>query len=327
MIKTLFTLLSSCLALHLFGQIFHGVIDDKYPILIKLEAPTKLAINGSYQYKKIGKDLTLKGNFTSDKDLIGARTFQLKEFDSSGRITGTFSGNWSKDLMVNRVVLSGDWINPKTNKKLPFVAMEQKDIERNKPYIFPEIYSMYNEQLDHKTFFALPKFHKITQRAALNMESHLSFEKLLETSFNDIRLNYEKCACGHTGLNYKVHYLEDSIMSLEMQSAFLGPYPSFHQQFFNFDTHTGKILPYHRFITPKELPKVLEILNKELNKRTTSMEEGKEHLEDMTITKEDLKAFSLDKDGIIFHIEYPLPHYLIPFEPNSEYKILWSDLD
>lgn len=327
MTKTFFTLLLLFIFSSLFGQIFHGTIADKYPILIELEAPTKLAINGSYQYKKIGKDLTLKGSFTSEKDLLGARDFQLKEYDSSGRVTGLFTGTWSEDLMVNRAVLHGEWTNPKTNKKLPFVAMEQKSIELNKPYIFPEIYSMKNEELDYEAFLALPKFHKITKRAAYNIESHLTFEALLEEPFKDIRLNYEKCACGHVGLNYKVHYLEDSIMSLEMQSEFLGPYPSFHQQFFNFDTHTGEILPYYRFITAEELPKVLAILNEELSKRKASMEEGKEHLDDMTITKEDLKAFSLSGDGIIFHIEYPLPHYLIPFEPSREYKVLWSDLD
>lgn len=44
MTKTFFTLLLLFIFSSLFGQIFHGTIADKYPILIELEAPTKLAI-------------------------------------------------------------------------------------------------------------------------------------------------------------------------------------------------------------------------------------------------------------------------------------------
>ena len=325
--KILFTLFSCCLVIHLFGQVFHGVIDDKYPIIIELEASNKLSINGSYQYKKIGKDLSLKGSFTADQDLTGARAFEWKEFDSSGRVTGVFRGTWTEDLTVNRIVLYGEWINPKTNKKLPFVAMEQKHIERNKPYVFPEIYSMNNEQLGHKAFFALPKFHKITQRAALKIESHLSFEKLLESSFKDIRLNYEKCACGHVGLNYKVHYLQDSIINLEIQSEFLGPYPSVHQQFFTFNIFSGQKIKIDHFINEKQYDNILAKINEELQKRKNKMEEGKEYLEKIIITKDALAAYSLSTDGIIFHITYPIPHYLAAFQPATDYLIPWSSLD
>lgn len=69
----------------------------------------KNSINGSYYYDKVGMPLNLYG------DISDSGTFELKEVNNKGDVTGNFKGRF-----INENEIEGTWTNPKNNKQYPF---------------------------------------------------------------------------------------------------------------------------------------------------------------------------------------------------------------
>lgn len=308
---------------YLYGQQFHGAIAEKYPILMELELSGKKA-DGTYQYKKIGKDLMLKGHTTQTQ--TGDYELTLEEFDSQGKKTGVFQGILRKDNQHGRQIFSGSWINPRTKKSSPFVVIEQLKKEQAPVFIYPEAVALYYEERDQRAFLVRPRFQQITRKAAEAIEAKLSFDELLYDKVADIKTDYADCACGTISLDYDLLYQNDSLITLVFQTEFLRAYLSYHTQYFTFNYKTGKQLTYSDFIPASKEKRIFEQLNKELAKRVEEMEEGHEQLADFKIDAEQVKNFSLDDKGITFHIEYPLSRYLIAIAPDTDYFVSWKEL-
>lgn len=318
------TILCCFLVVSLTSQVFHGLIDGQFPIKMELSIGDT-AVNGSYQYKRIGKDLRLKGKKHPILEKYSWQ-FKLKEYDTSNRITGIFQGESNRINPLFRENLSGRWINPKSKKELDFVVVEQHTIEMGSPFIYPEIIPLETSIPDReKTFLFLPKFHKITKKAAQKIESTLSIEKITGEPLSAIQETYEECACGYIGIDYSVNYLQDSILSMTVQSEYLGPYISLLNQYFTFNTITGETLAYTDFIPTKKISKVLKLLNQELQVRAQSIEEPS-YADGHEFTKEQLNTFSLTPLGIIVYYDFGFPHALRALSPDTKFLIPWEEI-
>ncbi len=91
-----------------------GTISN-YPIVMDL-LKEGAELYGSYYYVKSGLPLYLNGEI-DDKGV-----FSITERNEKGETTGTFSGQLSKGM-----VFTGDWINYKTDKSLPFKLEKSSD--------------------------------------------------------------------------------------------------------------------------------------------------------------------------------------------------------
>ena len=91
------------------GFEYYGMINEKYPIVMRLGWREPNEIGGSYYYVKNGRNSTLElsGSMNSNDYMI------LKEYNSAGEHTGTFEGKWSMDSY------SGTFTNYK-GVKMPF---------------------------------------------------------------------------------------------------------------------------------------------------------------------------------------------------------------
>lgn len=91
------------------GFEYYGMINEKYPIVMRLGWREPNEIGGSYYYVKNGRNNTLElsGSMNSNDYMI------LKEYNSAGEHTGTFEGKWSMDSY------SGTFTNNK-GVKMPF---------------------------------------------------------------------------------------------------------------------------------------------------------------------------------------------------------------
>ena len=93
----------------IIGFEYYGMINEKYPIVMRLGWREPNEIGGSYYYVKNGRNNTLElsGSMNSNDYMI------LKEYNSAGEHTGTFEGKWSMDSY------SGTFTNYK-GVKMPF---------------------------------------------------------------------------------------------------------------------------------------------------------------------------------------------------------------
>lgn len=91
-----------------FERQFDGAINSKYQIAMVIRRKGE-KLEGSYFYKRVGKNLQLKGTVQEDG------SFELAEFDSGGNSTGFFKGN---SITAKR--LEGTWSKPNGAKAMPF---------------------------------------------------------------------------------------------------------------------------------------------------------------------------------------------------------------
>jgi hypothetical protein len=90
-----------------------GKLDSRIPIRITLQRNGK-NLSGIYQYFKVGKDITLKGEINLENE------FTLQEFDERNRHTGTFRGKY-----VTAEWIDGFWSSPDKRKNLKFEAWDE----------------------------------------------------------------------------------------------------------------------------------------------------------------------------------------------------------
>lgn len=100
-----------------FIQYYEGAIAGKYPISMRLVNWANGSLVGDYQYKKVGKNITLYGEFT-DKNI-----FELSEY-AGDEMTGKFRGQF-----VSEIAIKGTWSNPQGTKSLLFELKAVKKAE------------------------------------------------------------------------------------------------------------------------------------------------------------------------------------------------------
>ena len=109
----------------IIGFEYYGMINEKYPIVMRLGWREPNEIGGSYYYVKNGRNNTLElsGSMNSNDYMI------LKEYNSAGEHTGTFEGKWSMDSY------SGTFTNYK-GVKMPFKLYRETTATNNSDITF-----------------------------------------------------------------------------------------------------------------------------------------------------------------------------------------------
>lgn len=107
------------------GFEYYGMINEKYPIVMRLGWREPNEIGGSYYYVKNGSNNTLElsGSMNSNDYMV------LKEYNSAGENTGTFEGKWSLDSY------SGTFTNYK-GIKMPFKLYRETTATNDSDIIF-----------------------------------------------------------------------------------------------------------------------------------------------------------------------------------------------
>ena len=126
----------------IIGFEYYGMINEKYPIVMRLGWREPNEIGGSYYYVKNGRNNTLElsGSMNSNDYMI------LKEYNSAGEHTGTFEGKWSMDSY------SGTFTNYK-GVKIPFKLYRETTATNNSDITFNSYQnSRFNYTITYPSF-------------------------------------------------------------------------------------------------------------------------------------------------------------------------------
>lgn len=126
----------------IIGFEYYGMINEKYPIVMRLGWREPNEIGGSYYYVKNGRNNTLElsGSMNSNDYMI------LKEYNSVGEHTGTFEGKWSMDSY------SGTFTNYK-GVKMPFKLYRETTATNNSDITFNSYQnSRFNYTITYPSF-------------------------------------------------------------------------------------------------------------------------------------------------------------------------------
>ena len=126
----------------IIGFEYYGMINEKYPIVMRLGWREPNEIGGSYYYVKNGRNSTLElsGSMNSNDYMI------LKEYNSAGEHTGTFEGKWSMDSY------SGTFTNYK-GVKMPFKLYRETTATNNSDITFNSYQnSRFNYTITYPSF-------------------------------------------------------------------------------------------------------------------------------------------------------------------------------
>ena len=126
----------------IIGFEYYGMINEKYPIVMRLGWREPNEIGGSYYYVKNGRNNTLElsGSMNSNDYMI------LKEYNSAGEHTGTFEGKWSLNSY------SGTFTNYK-GVKMPFKLYRETTATNNSDITFNSYQnSRFNYTITYPSF-------------------------------------------------------------------------------------------------------------------------------------------------------------------------------
>ena len=126
----------------IIGFEYYGMINEKYPIVLRLGWRKPNEIGGSYYYVKNGSNNTLElsGSMNSNDYMI------LKEYNSAGENTGTFEGKWSLNSY------SGTFTNYK-GVKMPFKLYSETTATNDSDIIFNSYQnSRFNYTITYPSF-------------------------------------------------------------------------------------------------------------------------------------------------------------------------------
>ena len=126
----------------IIGFEYYGMINEKYPIVMRLGWRKPNEIEGSYYYVKNGSNNTLElsGSMNSNDYMI------LKEYNSAGENTGTFEGKWSLNSY------SGTFTNYK-GVKMPFKLYSETTATNDSDIIFNSYQnSRFNYTITYPSF-------------------------------------------------------------------------------------------------------------------------------------------------------------------------------
>ena len=126
----------------IIGFEYYGMINEKYPIVMRLGWREPNEIGGSYYYVKNGRNNTLElsGSMNSNDYMV------LKEYNSAGEHTGTFEGKWSMDSY------SGTFTNYK-GVKMPFKLYRETTATNNSDITFNSYQnSRFNYTITYPSF-------------------------------------------------------------------------------------------------------------------------------------------------------------------------------
>ncbi len=242
-------------------KFFRGSIGSALGLQMKLVRVGD-ALTGSYFYQKVGTKIDLRGTVDKDSNVT------LEEFDPSGKQTGIFKGQWKTDG-DGIIEITGDWTNPKGEKKTAFTLRQEpielsngveiaaKQIKENNKKLKYEIAANYPQL----TGSSDPNFEKFNQAVRGLINRNIGAFKKDMVPGPEPEASPDSSVTppdyGNTGsditIDYTVALAKDDLISVEfnVSSYYAGAaHPNSNAEVINFDLKNGKLLKLAELFNP-----------------------------------------------------------------------------
>lgn len=195
-------------------------------------------------------------------------------------------------------------------------------------------YKRPRPQQDFKRTFTItrPVIKAAAPAVSRKIESALSYERVFKFSIKDELGSIQWLE----DASYDVDYNADNILSVGLTIEGSGAYPSSSTEYVVVDTRTGVVqTPAMVFV---DLPGLAAMLRrdqkKEVEKSIVEIRKDPDFRDpdpstlfnDTKFSVENLKRFSIDEQGVVFHYDYGFPHVIQAIQPTGEFFYSWSDL-
>ncbi|HWN08353.1 MAG TPA: DUF3298 and DUF4163 domain-containing protein [Pyrinomonadaceae bacterium] len=242
-------------------KLFKGTIGNNLGLQMKLMREGE-RLAGSYFYEKVGTRIDLRGTIDPNGKLT------LDEFDTAGKQTGAFHGNW-KTEETGLVVITGNWKAPNSNKQTPFSLQEEpiefssgvevvtRRINENNKKLKYEIDAEY-PQLNGSGSPNYEKFNQTIRNLVTKKVAGFKADMASNAVDTELELPAES-ANSDLHIGYNIELAKDDLISvmLVVGSYSAGAaHPNSYSEVVNFDLGNGKLLNLSDLFQPgsKYLP-------------------------------------------------------------------------
>ncbi len=166
------------------------------------------------------------------------------------------------------------------------------------------------------------------------LNTYLSADSILGDNIDSVLAWYHQTGAGQVSCDYKIKYNQDGALSISVYIETLGAYPDDYYVDVNLNLNTGNRILLSDIILKESFKELAAKLNKVVQKRIKDkIKEEKIGAEDEDLafkdkkfTIENFEQFSIVKDGIMFYMDYGLPHVIKAFTPDEEIYMSRNDL-
>lgn len=317
---------------------FKGSIGSTLGLQMKLVRQGD-TLNGSYFYQKVGTKIDTRGTVDKGGYVV------LEEFDSKGKQTGVFKGNWKTDEN-GLIEIAGDWAKPNGEKKTSFSLTEEPIEFSNGVEIIARGIHEKNKKLKYEvnaeypqlTGSVDPKFEKFNQTVRGLVTKKVSdFKVGMQPEEGDTAEETpSESMSSDISVGYTVWLARDDLISVlfDVSSYESGAaHPNSYSDVVNFDLQNGKLLKLADLFRPgaKYLQTIATYSIAELKKQ--SKQQGSDSMldedwvqrgaaadssnyESWTITKKGL-AITFDSYQVAAYAAGP-QHVLVPYSALKE---------
>jgi hypothetical protein len=195
-------------------------------------------------------------------------------------------------------------------------------------------YKRPRPQQDFKKTFTItrPVIRASTPAVSRKIESALSYQRVFKFSIKDELGSIQWLE----DASYDVGYNADNILSVGLTIEGTGAYPSSSTEYVVVDTRTGAVqtptmvftdLGVLAAIVRRDQKKEVDKSIVEIRKDPDFRDPDPSTLFDGTnFTIANLKRFSIDEQGVVFHYEYGFPHAIQAIQPTGEFFYSWTNI-
>jgi hypothetical protein len=195
-------------------------------------------------------------------------------------------------------------------------------------------YKRPRPQQDFKKTFTItrPVIRASTPAVSRKIESALSYQRVFKFSIKDELGSIQWLE----DASYDVGYNADNILSVGLTIEGTGAYPSSSTEFVVVDTRNGAVqtptmvftdLGVLAAIVRRDQKKEVDKSIVEIRKDPDFRDPDPSTLFDGTnFTIANLKRFSIDEQGVVFHYEYGFPHAIQAIQPTGEFFYSWTNI-
>jgi len=227
------------------------------------------ALDGSYFYEAIGKDLSLRGTIDA------AGNFLLQEFDASGAQTGVFKGQWKGPQCEDCVdTLTGRWTRPDGTKALEFTLVEF-------PVSFKGDTRLVSKSLKESArrgkwggYEISAEYPQLTGGGANAAKFNEEIRALASKDVADYKKMFGEDAGqgGELDLSYYVSFADESLVSVDFSDYFYyfgAGSRNAASKTFNYDLSRGRVLKLADLFKPSSdyLKVISDACNRELRRQ------------------------------------------------------------
>lgn len=315
-----------------------GSIDNRYAIVMQLKTENG-KVSGSYRYAKSKTSLILDGT------VDGTGKVQVKEKDSSGKITGAFTG---KLVPGKRFV--GTWADAKKAKTLPFLAAvdgtsNALDYGIDGIIITQQVQKVPKPKRDGQqqepAIITVPivaqKF--LPETVGPKIQKLLSTKNVLKQSPEEMIATIRGGDLWLEDVNYTINYNKNGLVDADFAINGCGAYPDGSISHILIDLKTASAVTAKNAFITSSLPKLKSLIKakmqsevsstlKEFEKSPEELESLKEQFAEKPVAVSDdvINNFSVSDKGLTFTHDWNFPHVVQALEPDGKYFFSFADL-